>query len=104
MVATPPDSPEAERISRVTSADVDEIEQWEQRIFAGGLMIKPHFVLPGNTPASARADVARTVCRRAERNFVGLIRHSNRSDLVAGARYLNRLSDWLYLLARNRER
>lgn len=104
MVATPPDSPEAERISRLSAADVEEIEEWEQRLFNGGLVIKPQFVLPGQNRASARADVARTVCRRAERHLVGLIRESDRSDLVPGARYLNRLSDWLYLLARDRER
>lgn len=104
MVATPPDSPEASRIPRLTSAEVDEIEAWEQSLFSAGLVIRPVFVLPGATKASAQADVARTVCRRAERHLVGYIRTSARFDLNEGARYLNRLSDWLFLLARWWER
>jgi cob(I)alamin adenosyltransferase len=57
-----------------------------------------HFVLPGGCPGAAHGHLARTVCRRAEREVVAL----------AGAEpvppevivYLNRLSDWLFALAR----
>ena len=56
------------------------------------------FVLPGGTPAAAAFHVARTVCRRAERRAVALAREE---PLEAGAiRYLNRLSDLLFTLAR----
>jgi len=56
------------------------------------------FVLPGGTGAAAAFHVARTVCRRAERVAVAL----DRSDpLAPGAlRYLNRLSDLLFVMAR----
>lgn len=56
------------------------------------------FVLPGGTPAAAAFHVARTVCRRAERVAVALGRVD---PLAPGAvRYLNRLSDLLFVMAR----
>ncbi|HJW71884.1 MAG TPA: cob(I)yrinic acid a,c-diamide adenosyltransferase [Geothrix sp.] len=56
------------------------------------------FVLPGGTPASAHAHLARTVCRRAEREVVALL-HAEPVDPVV-LTYLNRLSDWFFALAR----
>jgi len=56
------------------------------------------FVLPGGTQASAFAHLARTVCRRAEREVVALT-HEEPMD-PAPLTYLNRLSDWLFALAR----
>jgi len=57
-----------------------------------------NFVLPGGTPAAAQIHVGRTVCRRAERLTVALSEEDpiNAQALV----YLNRLSDWLFTLAR----
>ena len=57
------------------------------------------FVLPGGTVSAARAHVARCVCRRAERLAVALSRDSYVSPLAL--RYLNRLSDFLFILARS---
>ncbi len=59
------------------------------------------FVLPGQTEASARIDLARTAARRLERRVVALAREAAVSDTLR--RYLNRLSDYLYLLARSEE-
>lgn len=61
------------------------------------------FILPGGTRPAALAHVARTVCRRAERSVVHLGREAG--DSVRARRYLNRLSDLLFVLARylNRE-
>jgi cob(I)alamin adenosyltransferase len=56
------------------------------------------FVLPGGTAASAHAHLARTVCRRAEREVVALTHEEPMNPLVLT--YLNRLSDWLFALAR----
>lgn len=56
------------------------------------------FILPGGTQSSAQAHVARTVCRRAERHIVALSRRSYVSPIIL--RYLNRLSDFLFILAR----
>ncbi|HEX5264333.1 MAG TPA: cob(I)yrinic acid a,c-diamide adenosyltransferase [Phenylobacterium sp.] len=57
------------------------------------------FVLPGGTPAAAALHLARTVCRRAEREAVRLI---EAGEPVSGPalRYLNRLSDLLFVAAR----
>jgi cob(I)alamin adenosyltransferase len=56
------------------------------------------FILPGGSPAASALHVARAVCRRAERSVVGLA-HEERVP-AAAIRYLNRLSDVLFLLAR----
>ncbi|HSA54482.1 MAG TPA: cob(I)yrinic acid a,c-diamide adenosyltransferase, partial [Gemmatimonadaceae bacterium] len=56
------------------------------------------FILPGGTQKAAALHVARTVCRRAERRVVTLCRSEEIPELVI--RYLNRLSDLLFMLAR----
>jgi cob(I)alamin adenosyltransferase len=56
------------------------------------------FILPGGGPAGAQLHVARTVCRRAERKVVALGAEGEiRSEILL---YLNRLSDWLFVVAR----
>lgn len=56
------------------------------------------FILPGGTAAASSCHMARAVCRRAERNYVTLSQSEEISGL--GLRYLNRLSDLLFVLAR----
>jgi cob(I)alamin adenosyltransferase len=56
------------------------------------------FVLPGGAAASAHAHLARTVCRRAEREVVALAEEEAVDPAVVA--YLNRLSDWFFALAR----
>ena len=57
------------------------------------------FVLPGGTPAAAQAHVARTLARRAERDVVRVAAAQPVNPALA--RYLNRLSDYLFVLARS---
>ena len=57
------------------------------------------FIVPGANPASAAIDVARAVIRRAERDVVAL-EHAQREVNPEVRRYLNRLSDLLFVLAR----
>ena len=57
-----------------------------------------NFVLPGGTPGAAHLHVARTVCRRAEREAVALARAEKIGTFVIP--YLNRLSDALFIMAR----
>jgi len=57
-----------------------------------------NFILPGGTPGAAQIHVARTLCRRAERRLASLTHHEEVSPWVG--RYLNRLSDWLFVAAR----
>jgi cob(I)alamin adenosyltransferase len=75
------------------SALVDELEK--------GRSFKD-WANPGNTKESAALDVARTVCRRAERRVAGLMAVANFNGETL--RYLNRLSDVCWLLARHAER
>jgi cob(I)alamin adenosyltransferase len=57
------------------------------------------FILPGGSSAGAAAHVARTVCRRAERSLVALAEVDElRPEIL---RYVNRLSDWLFVAARS---
>lgn len=56
------------------------------------------FILPGGSEAAARCHVARTVCRRAERCVVSLSRAEDVNEV--SVRYLNRLSDYLFVAAR----
>lgn len=56
------------------------------------------FILPGGSHAAAACHLARAVCRRAERSLVALGRHEAVSEL--SIRYMNRLSDVLFLAAR----
>jgi cob(I)alamin adenosyltransferase len=60
------------------------------------------FILPGGSPAGAQLHLARTVCRRAERRVVALARHEEVDPLLIV--YLNRLSDLLFVLARDANR
>ena len=61
------------------------------------------FIIPGGSPASAAIDVARSIVRRAERDAVG-IRDMDQLTNIEILRYLNRLSDLLFILARYQDR
>jgi cob(I)alamin adenosyltransferase len=61
-----------------------------------------NFILPGGSPGAAHLHVARTVCRRAERLLVALAEHEQVGE--ASVRYLNRLSDALFVMARYQNR
>lgn len=82
---------------RVAESQVQRLEQHIDRI-NDGLQPLTSFVLPGGQPAAAWCHLARTVCRRAEREVVTLMRQEtvNANVLI----YLNRLSDLLFVLGR----
>ena len=77
-----------------------EIDALEQAIDGQESRLEPlkHFILPGGTPQAAALHLGRTVCRRAERAVVAVARHERISPAIL--RYLNRLSDLLFVLAR----
>lgn len=74
-----------------------DLENWLTHYNADLAPLK-EFILPGGTREAAHAHVARTVCRRAERALVHLSAGTDVPQL--GVRYLNRLSDLLFVLAR----
>src|SRR5262249_45571283 len=82
---------------RVRVEQVTRLEGWIDKHNAGLESLRS-FVLPGGTPLSAWAHLARTVCRRAERDVVTLTRTQTINPQVVI--YLNRLSDLLFVLAR----
>ena len=92
-----PEGGERERL-RVRAEQVDWLEEACDELNA---QLKPlrSFVLPGGTPAAAQLHVCRTVCRRAERRALQ-VEDGNPEVL----RYLNRLSDLLFILSRGANR
>jgi cob(I)alamin adenosyltransferase len=82
---------------RVEQAHVDRLEQLCDEFNAELPMLKS-FVLPGGTSAAARLHVARTTCRRAERDALTAQEETGVNPLVLA--YLNRLSDLLFIAAR----
>jgi cob(I)alamin adenosyltransferase len=82
---------------RVTTEHVARIEIAIERLNAG-LPALNSFILPGGVPAAAWCHLARTVCRRAERDVVTLTRAETVNTFVVV--YLNRLSDLLFVLSR----
>jgi cob(I)alamin adenosyltransferase len=87
----------SERLAKafLTDTDVARLESWIDRF---DVEVPPlsHFILSGGAPAGAVLHVARTVCRRVERRIVAL---SPPVDPVL-VRYVNRLSDLLFAMAR----
>lgn len=77
-----------------------DVEVLEKRIDAFEAELPPleRFILPGGSPAAAAFQLARTVCRRAERVAVALHREEPLAEALL--RYLNRLSDLLFVLGR----
>ncbi|AUS79860.1 ATP:cob(I)alamin adenosyltransferase [Actinoalloteichus sp. AHMU CJ021] len=84
---------------RVTQAAVDRLEGWCDD-FNARLGKLDSFILPGGTPAAALLHTARTVTRRAERAVWALLETDPERCNILTARYLNRLSDLLFILAR----
>ncbi len=99
MLATEPDAspPRGGELPKLLPADVASLEH-EIDALNESLPPMTHFVLPGGHPSVSYCHIARTVCRRAERMTTLLDEHSQVPALVLA--YLNRLSDYLFVLAR----
>jgi len=92
-----PEGGERERL-RVVAAQVTWLEEACDEVNATLEKLRS-FVLPGGTPAAAQLHVCRTVCRRAERRALAV--EDANPEIV---RYLNRLSDLLFILSRDANR
>jgi cob(I)alamin adenosyltransferase len=84
---------------RITQSYIDRLEAWCDE-FNESLPPLNSFVLPGGSPLSALLHVARTVVRRAERSAWDAIEHHPSDVSQLPAKYLNRLSDLLFILCR----
>ncbi|MBF6337600.1 cob(I)yrinic acid a,c-diamide adenosyltransferase [Nocardia abscessus] len=84
---------------RVTQPYIDRLEAWCDD-FNAELPALDSFILPGGTPLAALLHTARTVARRAERSAWAAIEAHPEDTGVLPAKYLNRLSDLLFILSR----
>jgi cob(I)alamin adenosyltransferase len=83
----------------VTDAQVTWLEGEIDRLNAELAPLKS-FILPGGSPGAAYLHLARTVCRRAERIMVALADKPGESVTAAALKYVNRLSDFLFVAGR----
>jgi cob(I)alamin adenosyltransferase len=91
--------PGGERMT-VTDAQVSWLEGEIDRLNEGLAPLKS-FVLPGGSPTAAYLHLARTVCRRAERIMVALADRAGDSVTASSLKYVNRLSDFLFVASRH---
>lgn len=99
-LATPQAGTSERAQTHVPRVDGARITELEEAIDAAESELEPlsTFILPGGTPGAAALHMARTVCRRAERQVVALSQQEEINPAVLI--YLNRLSDLLFVLAR----
>ena len=97
-LAVPQRDGKAERL-RVLSSQVERLERDIDSLNAK-LAPLASFVLPGGTPAASYMHLARTVCRRAERIMVELRDQPGETVTDASLKYVNRLSDLLFVASR----
>ena len=96
-LATPPEHLAAVGM-RITAEHVAWLERTEEELKAE-VAIPNKFIIPGDTVVGAALDLARTIVRRAERLTARLL-HGGVTDNAETVRFLNRLSDLIFILAR----
>ena len=84
-------------IPQLAGEDISFLEKEIDRMTTALPPLK-HFIIPGGDPLSSHIHIARTICRRAERDTVTLLRSDPSPEKTV--QYLNRLSDYLFVLAR----
>jgi len=91
-----------EALKQISLDDVGFLEEETQR-YLDIKPLEPRFVLPGTdaTKDNAYFDLARVTARRAERQLVRYVKAHTRQDLDVALMFMNRLSDLLFVLARN---
>ena len=97
--ATPDRGDAAGSALRILDSQVERLER-EIDLLNGELSPLTSFILPGGSPAAAALHLARTVCRRAERAAVLLAQTDGEQVGQPALKYLNRLSDLLFVAAR----
>jgi cob(I)alamin adenosyltransferase len=85
------------KLPNITANNIEMLETAIDKMEESLPMLK-NFILPSGHPTTSKCHIARTVCRRAERNLVTLSKTSEIDNLHL--QYLNRLSDYLFVLSR----
>lgn len=96
-LATPSESPSAAKLPALEDSIVSRLEM---QIDEADQQLTPlrQFILPAGSEVACRLHLARTICRRAERRIVAFAMDRPVPNLIIT--YLNRLSDWLFVMAR----
>lgn len=90
------------KVEPIGTGDVEQLEEWV-KLLEPELKLPKSFVLPGGSSSAAMLDVARTVARRLERRMLEL-RQKGLYQNAEALRYVNRLSDCLFVFARYEQR
>lgn len=98
LIATSPNSQQYSSLKQIKDKDIIILEK-RILILMKGMIIESKFYLPDEF--TAPIDIARTITRRCERRIVTLIRDNSMHHLVHSQKYLNRLSDFLWVYARH---
>lgn len=85
------------KLPQLSDNATEELEHWIDAMDERLPRLKS-FVIPGGSPVSAQAHIARTVCRRAEREIVHLAETENIEEKIK--KYINRTSDYLFVISR----
>ena len=89
------------KLKKIITEDVGQLEKIADEL-SDELPLLMNFVIPGGTEAAAFLHVCRTVCRRAERRIISFAKtHTVNEELI---RYINRLSDLLFIFSRYENR
>ncbi len=101
-LATSVESDLYKKLQFITDQDVESLET-EMQAMLDKHPIEPRFYLPGSekTRNGAYFDYARTIARKAERRLTEFVDRHDRKDLQREEKYLNRLSDYLFVLSLN---
>ena len=91
--------PTDQKTDTISDREVELLEQWIDEMQVEVPPLKC-FVLPGGSVAASHIHLGRSICRRAERLLVGLIQREEGEPREELLRFLNRLSDWLFVAAR----
>jgi cob(I)alamin adenosyltransferase len=102
LIASKPDSMLYNKLIQIIEADVELLEKHIQD-FLDKKPLEGRFYLPGSekTQAGAYVDVSRTLARKAERRLNAFVDITERTDLEMSKKYINRLSDYLFVLTFN---
>lgn len=102
LVATKYHTNQYERLTKIAIKDINNLENIEQAILDNN-PLQPRFVLPGSDSSleGSYLDLARSISRRVERTVLKFKQENQRDDLDLSNKYLNRLSDLLYIMARS---
>ena len=103
ILAVTPDSPAMETLAKISDSQIAGLEQTIDQLDAQ-LPSLSSFILPGGHPSAAWAHICRSACRRAERHAIRIsdeyAKGKSARQFELAVVYLNRLSDYLFVLAR----